>query len=93
MTDVIAAGTRHLFGTWRLLETWRLFEHLTNTHRRLIETRRLLGTRRLLEVLWYTISIYNQPTRSTQPCIPPGLTLTICGKGRNVTTGLYTRLS
>jgi len=34
----------------------------------------------------YTISVYNQPTRSTQSCIPPALLNQVPGKGGNVTT-------
>ena len=35
----------------------------------------------------YTISVYNQPTRSSQPSIPPGsLNSFGWGKGGNVTT-------
>ena len=34
----------------------------------------------------YTISVYNQPTRSTQSCIPLALLNQVPGKGGNVTT-------
>jgi len=38
----------------------------------------------------YTISVCNQPTRSTQPCIPPGslnrVPVSAGGKGGNVTS-------
>ena len=34
----------------------------------------------------YTILVYNQPTRSTQSCIPPALLNQVPGKGGNVTT-------